>query len=274
VMILCKGRQEERGTLFIISGQIQVDFVKNYDEWQEIFMETLVTLKVSIVLCPFLRVMEVNTKERIQFKATEMFMRYGIRSVSMDDIALQLGISKKTIYQYFADKDELVDGIVLQDIHRMQEDCLKGFQDSENAVDEIFITMERILEQFRNMNPVLLYDLQKFHFRSYQKFMEHKNKYLLKVVRDNIERGIAEEFYRPEIDVEIISRFRLESMMLAFNIDLFPPNKFNLADVTKEIIEHYLFGLATLKGHKLILKYKEEQFKKVNQNEIISGKAK
>jgi hypothetical protein len=63
-------------------------------------------------------------------------------------------------------------------------------------------------------------------------------------------------------------------MMLAFNIDLFPPNKFNLADVTKEIIEHYLFGLATLKGHKLILKYKEEQFKKVNQNEIISGKAK
>lgn len=225
-------------------------------------------------MCPFLSFMEVNIKERIQFKATEMFMRYGIRSVSMDDIALQLGISKKTIYQYFVDKDELVDGIVDEDIREMQQDCRKCFEGSENAVEEIFLTMERILEQFRNMNPVLLYDLQKFHFRSFQRFMEHKNKYLLKIVRDNIERGIAEELYRPEINVEVLSRFRLESMMFAFNIDLFPPNKFNLADVTKEIIEHYLFGLATLKGYKLILKYKDEQQKKVKEHETISGKAK
>jgi hypothetical protein len=72
--------------------------------------------------------------------------------------------------------------------------------------------------------------------------------------------------FRPEINVDIMSRFRLESMMIAFNMTVFPPRKYNLAEVTQEIIEHYLYGLATLKGHKLILKYNEQR-KKVLQDE-------
>ena len=67
-------------------------------------METLVTLKVSVVLCPIMT--EIETKQRIQLAAHQLVMQYGIRSVSMDDIASNLGMSKKTIYQYFKDKDE------------------------------------------------------------------------------------------------------------------------------------------------------------------------
>ena len=73
-------------------------------------METLVTLKVSLVLRPIMT--EIDTRERIKQKAHDLFMQYGLRSVSMDDIANSLGMSKKTIYQYFADKDELVDAVV------------------------------------------------------------------------------------------------------------------------------------------------------------------
>ncbi len=192
--------------------------------------------------------MEPNTKVRIREKAKELFMRYGIRSVSMDDIATQLGMSKKTLYQYFTDKNELVDAVVDDDIQGMQNECMVTGEQARDAVDEIFLTVERIVEQMRNMNPMLVYDLEKFHFRSYQRFMEHKNKFLLKIIRTNLEWGIKEELYRPEINIDIISRFRLESMMIAFNIDLFPPSKYNLAEVTKEIIEHYLFGIASLKG--------------------------
>jgi hypothetical protein len=79
------------------------------------------------------------------------------------------------------------------------------------------------------------------------------------VIRKNIERGIREELYRSEINTDILSKFRLETMMIAFNMNIFPPRKYNLAEVTLEIIEHYLYGLATLKGHKLILKYKQER---------------
>jgi hypothetical protein len=75
-------------------------------------------------------------------------------------------------------------------------------------------------------------------------------------------RGIEEGLYRPDLDVEVLSRYRLESMMVPFNIDLFPPSRFNLADVTLVIIEHFVFGLTTLKGHNLILQYQQERTKK------------
>ena len=209
----------------------------------------------------------MEIRERIKVKADELFMRYGIRSVSMDDIATHLGMSKKTIYQYFADKDELVDAVVEDDIRNMQKDCSFCNDVSRDAVDEIFLTMEQILEQFRNMNPMVLYDLEKFHYAAYQKFLRHKNDFLMKIISGNIERGIREELYRPEVNVDVMSRFRLESMMIPFNISLFPPKKYNLADVTRELIEHFVYGLATLKGHKQIQKYKQEYLKKISSDE-------
>ena len=81
-----------------------------------------------------------------------MFMRYGIRSVSMDDIAGQLGMSKKTLYQYFSDKDELVDAVMQAELQGGQRDCEQCFDQSENAIQEIFFTMQCILEQFRHIN--------------------------------------------------------------------------------------------------------------------------
>jgi len=209
----------------------------------------------------------MDQKERIQAKADELFMRYGIRSVSMNDIATVLGMSKKTLYQFFADKDELVDAVVNKELKISQHDCLECNQHSTDAVDEIFLTMGHIAEQFRNMNPMVLYDLEKFHIKSFQKFLKHKNEFLLDVIRKNLERGIKEELFRPEINVEILSKFRLESMMIAFNITVFPPKKYNLVEVTQEIIEHYLYGVATLKGHKLILKYKEQSKKHLSYEE-------
>jgi TetR/AcrR family transcriptional regulator, cholesterol catabolism regulator len=224
-------------------------------------METLVTNKVSIVLSPRFQLME--TKERISKKAEELFLGYGIRSVSMDDIAAQLGMSKKTIYQYFSDKDELVDSVVEGHIKLIQYDCNDCKKVAKDAIEEIFITMERIIEQFRNMNPMVLFDLEKFHYKAYQHFLAHKTQFMQKIIRENIEWGIREELYRPEINIDVMSKFRIESMMIAFNISVFPPGKYNLADVTQTIIEHFVYGLATIKGHKLIQKYNKERQKKL-----------
>lgn len=203
----------------------------------------------------------MEPKERILIKAEELFMQYGIRSVSMDDIANQLGMSKKTLYQYYADKDELVDAVVDGHISEIQRDCMSCRNEAKDAVHEVFITMEKIMEDFGNMNPMVLHDLEKFHFRSYQRFKDHQDKFLAKVIRDNIEWGIKEELYRPEIHVDVITKFRLESMMIPFNIVLFPPGKYNLASLSGIIIQHFVFGLATIKGHKLILKYNEQRQK-------------
>jgi len=209
----------------------------------------------------------MEPKERILIKAEEMFMRYGIRSVSMDDIANNLGMSKKTLYQYFADKDELVDAVVDGHIKEIQLDCLGCRKDARDAIHEIFITMERIVEEFSNMNPMLLYDLEKFHFKAYQRFREHKDKFLLQIIRNNIEWGIKDELYRPDVNVDVMSKYRIESMMIPFNVTMFPPGKYNLAITSEMILENFTYGLATQKGHKLIQKYNLQRQKKLIHNE-------
>ena len=160
----------------------------------------------------------MDVRERIRVKADEMFMQFGIRSVSMDDIATQLGMSKKTIYQYFSDKDELVDAVVNDELNDTQKDCIKCREHSKDAIEEMLLTMEQVHEQFSNMNPMVLFDLEKFHQNSFQKFLKHKHEFLYKVIKANIERGIKEKSYRPEINIEVLTKYRLEAMMIPFNI--------------------------------------------------------
>ncbi|HSF45355.1 MAG TPA: TetR/AcrR family transcriptional regulator, partial [Chitinophagaceae bacterium] len=167
----------------------------------------------------------VEMRNRIREQAKQLYFKYGIRSVSMDDIAVGLGMSKKTIYQYFEDKDELVDAIIEEDIEETRVDCQECFVKSTNAVEEIFLTLDLMLEHLAQMNPTILYDLHKFHFQSFKKFQEHKNSFLLETIRKNLERGKAEGLYREDINIEILSKFRLESMLIAFNMEIFPQTK-------------------------------------------------
>jgi TetR/AcrR family transcriptional regulator, cholesterol catabolism regulator len=224
-------------------------------------LETLVTKKVSIVLLPELKQME--PKERIALKAEELFMQYGIRSVSMDDIANHLGMSKKTLYQYFADKDELVEAVVDRHINEVEGDCMNCKREAKDAIHEIFLTMEHIMEEFSNMNPMLVYDLEKFHFKAYQRFKDYKDKFLLQIIRNNIEWGVKDELYRNDMNIDILSKYRIESMMIPFNVAVFPPGKYNLAKTAEVIIENFTYGLATVKGHKLIQKYNEQRTKTI-----------
>ena len=220
-------------------------------------METLVTLKVSLVLCPIM--IETDTKQRIQKAAHDLVMQYSIRSVSMDDIAANLGISKKTIYHYFKDKDELVEAVVDDVIETNQCACLEDRDKAENAVHEIFLVMDMMAEMFKTMNPSILYDMQKYHPAAFRKFMKHKNEFLYNVCKQNMERGVKEELYRPEIAIDILCRYRVETMFIPFNPEFQQSLKHNLAKIEEEIIVHFLFGLVSQKGYKLIIKYKEQK---------------
>lgn len=220
-------------------------------------METFVTKIVSVVL-PFQN-KKMEPKERISAKAEELFMQFGIRSVSMDDIAHSLGMSKKTLYQYYTDKDELVYAMIESHIRDMQQDCESCREQANDAIHEIFITMERIVDELSNMNPMVLYDLEKFHHKAFLHFKEHKDKYLVKIVRNNIEWGISQGLYRENVNVDVMSKYRMESMMIPFNVTVFPPGKYNLATISEMIIENFIYGLATIKGHQLIQQYYEQR---------------
>lgn len=199
----------------------------------------------------------MESKDRIQEKATEMFMRCGIRSISMDDIAGALGISKKTIYSCFADKDELVESVIDKFLRESEAQISEICSRAENAVEEIFLSIGMIEGQFRNLNPVVLHDLMKFHHKAYGLIKDHKYRFLQHMMKENMERGKREGLYRQDLNVDIMSRFRIESMMVLFDVELFPPRQFNLADVSQEAQENFLYGLSTIKGHELISEYKK-----------------
>jgi len=223
-------------------------------------METLVTKLVSVVLCPIMA--DLETATRIKKKAHDLVMQYGIRSVSMDDIASALGVSKKTIYQYYADKDQLIEEIIKDKVAESRVSCLKDKANAKDAVHEVFLAMEMMQEMFQQMNPSVVHDMEKFHPKAHEHFVKHKYDFLYKVLIENIERGIAEGLYRPDLKFDIIVKARLENLLLSFNQQVYPKNKFSVVDVEIQLTEHFLFGLSSQKGHKLILKYQQGRLKK------------
>jgi AcrR family transcriptional regulator len=208
----------------------------------------------------------MEVKDRIKQKADELFRRYGIRSITMDEIANQLGMSKKTIYQSFADKDELVDEVISDLLLYNKERCNSDRSKAANAIDEVFLAMEMMDEMFENMNPTILYDLERNHPQTFKKFQQYKHSFLFMVIKENIERGKKEDLYRADINTDIVAKIRIETLMLPFNPEVFPKSKFNLVDLEQQMIEYFLFGIASPKGYKLIVKYKNERSKKELQN--------
>jgi AcrR family transcriptional regulator len=225
-------------------------------------LETLVTKIVSVVL-PFI-MSDLAPAVRIKEKAHALFMQYGLRSVSMDDIAGSLGMSKKTIYQYFADKDDLVLAVISEELERNESVCEQYQQSSINAVHEIFLALDMVVALFSAMNPSLIHDMHKYHPKAFLKFQQYKDDYIYSTIRENMQRGIQEGLYREGINLDILARYRLESIMLPFNPEFHNKLKFNLAQIEEEFIIHFLFGLASPKGYKLINQYLQERIKPMN----------
>ena len=196
-------------------------------------------------------------EERILNGSAEMFFKYGIRSVTMDDIAKHLSMSKKTIYQYFKEKDEIVHKLMLSQIqgHQMSFDEILSV--SENVVDEVFHIMKRMTEIFRAINSLMFYDLQKHYPQSWKLMKDFKTDCVRKMVEGSLEKGKKDGYVRNDVNIKIMARLRMEEVELAFNPEIFPPDKFNILDVQLSLAEHFLYGICTIKGHKLINKYKE-----------------
>lgn len=210
---------------------------------------------------------ETDPKERIKQAAHDLVMKYSLRSVSMDDIAASVGMSKKTLYQYYQDKDELVTAVVDGVVNENQCLCNQNMKAADNAVHEIFLTMEMMVEMFQTMNPAIIFEMQKYHPAAYQHFLRHKTQYLHNNIVINLRRGVREELYRPEINIPVLAQFRIESMFIPFNPDFQRMlNNATLLELEEQIITNFLFGVVSLKGYKLAAKYMAQKEKKTSTN--------
>jgi AcrR family transcriptional regulator len=203
----------------------------------------------------------METKDRIIAQTHDLFTRYGIRSVSIDDIAYHLAISKKTIYQYYDDKDALVECVLDIELKKSNDDCDNNKLKKQNSIHELFLTIDSMKEMFKQLNPTFIHDIQKYHPKCFRKLNQHKNDFFYTIIKDNLELGVKEGLYRSEINIDILTKFHLETFLITTNSEIFPASKYDVAKVSQEILENFLYGIATTKGIEKIEHYKQERQK-------------
>ena len=196
-------------------------------------------------------------QERILLKARDLMLQTGIRQVTMDDLATQLGISKKTIYQFYQDKDDLVKAVVDFELKYHHQLCQHCEANADNAVHEMFLMMETMKELTKTMNPGTMMELEKYFPAAFDIIKNHKEDFFLSLIKQNLIKGIEQGVYRNTIDVEIISKYRLETIFIPFNLNAFPISKFDPIKVHTQLMEHFVYGLMTEKGYEIMLQYKQ-----------------
>lgn len=201
--------------------------------------------------------MENNSvKEKIISESIELFMKYGVRSVTMDDIAKHLGISKKTIYQHFKDKEEIILLSTSIYFEKEQKDMEEIENGTENAVEHLYNLSVCLRERLRNINSSVLYDLKKYYRSAWDNYKKHKHDVLFNSVFKNLERGMVEGLYRSDINPEILAYLRMGEIELSFDKEYFPEDKFSLSEIHEQLFEHFTQGILSEKGFKLLETYK------------------
>ena len=202
---------------------------------------------------------------KILSASAELFSQYGFKTITMDDIARRAGISKKTLYQHFANKQEVVNDSVIWYKNQMTELCNSTLNDAENAIEAMVRMMAYFDSMNKRINPMALFEMQRFFPDAYKIFRELLASKDVTMMKENILWGMKEGLYREDINAELLARYRLETSLLVLQPNLLVSDRNDLMSVALEIGEHFLYGIMTVKGEKLYHKYKEKYLKQASQ---------
>ncbi|CCH56626.1 transcriptional regulator, TetR family [Fibrisoma limi BUZ 3] len=194
-------------------------------------------------------------KERILAEAEQLFWKYGVRSVTMEDIARRLGISKKTIYQHFSDKEEILQQVIAGNINESETkaECLTTH--ATNPVEEILMVLDMMRKKSVKVNPNFLIDIQRHYPDAFALYKQHKEQYIRRSILENIQKGIDQGLYRSDINPSILARLRVEQIEWAFNNDFFPTDEYDMLEVQHELMHHFVRGILTEKGFAVYNQY-------------------
>jgi AcrR family transcriptional regulator len=197
----------------------------------------------------------MDYRQRIIEEAAQMFRTYGIRAVTMDMLANQMSISKRTIYEVFSDKDELLEGVIEWMAIKQKETMANIFSESENVVEAIFRMLSLMEDHFNRMSPAFLLDMKRFHNKVMQMPGGQEAIPYVSSNAEILKRGIDEGVFRNDINIDLTNKCMLEVAKISNDQQLFPPGSFNNSDVVKNFYINYLRGISTAKGLKLINQY-------------------
>ena len=198
-------------------------------------------------------------REIIIHKSADLFLSYGFKSVTMDDIANALGISKKTIYQHFDNKTKLVEATTLAMFNMISQgiDCICALE--KNPIEEIYDIKRFVSEHLKGEKSSPQYQLQKYYPKIYKSIRSRQFDVMYQCVKANLDRGISIGIYRDNIHVDFITRIYFNCMLAIKDDDLFSKNVFSINMLLDNFLEYHLRGICTKKGLEILNKIIQNQ---------------
>ena len=190
----------------------------------------------------------MEPKQQIVTKARDLFMRYGIKSISMDDLARELGMSKKTVYQYVENKADLIQKVFEDHLEEEKQTLAQYRSEATNAIDEMIQIARHMIRALRTYSVTVLYDLQKYYRGTWQLMSNVHEQHFFRVIKDNLERGIAEGMYRQDINPDIVARLYISKSSSAADQECFPLSEYPVEELFVELMNYHLHGIVSQKG--------------------------
>ena len=184
-------------------------------------------------------------KQKYLITIAQQFMKYGVKSVTMDVISKNLSISKKTLYKHFKGKDDIVETLMQFDIEMEKKLMESTCCDSGNAIEETYAFSTIIIDKLKDLNSSVMYDLEKYHSKAWDMFVNHKRGYVYETIKRNLERGLKEGLYRKNLNPEIVAKLYSEKIDVLFNKELFPNEKYTFSEVYSEMMNYHLKGIVS-----------------------------
>ncbi len=202
--------------------------------------------------------MDIKKMEILE-KATHVFLKFGIKSVTMDDMARELSMSKKTLYTFFTDKNDLVVQIIKLKTEFDENQCSFVKKEAENAIAELFAISSYVSVMMKNIHPSVFYDLKKFHPEASLILKNHKWNFVKKAIIENIVRGKSEGIYRHDLNDDVVATLYVNSTDLISDGEVFADSKLTSDEIFMEIMTFQIHGMANEKGMEILKTIKQSQ---------------
>ncbi len=195
----------------------------------------------------------IDPKDReLLLTVSGLFMTYGIKSLTMDDIARHLGISKKTLYKSVSDKKDLVKKCMKLAIENDECALCEIENATGNAIDKVYSINKMVSLKLQSIQPSVIYDLQRYYPEAWGVMENHKKDFILNQIESNILEGIEEGLYRDNLNPKLVATIYVTLIDAIFDSKLFRDTKYSFEEMHVEIARYHLKGIASEKGIKYI----------------------
>ncbi len=187
-------------------------------------------------------------EKEILDQVVSLFMQYGIKSMTMDEIARHLGISKKTLYQFVSNKNELVIKVMEAKL-KEEKDCIyQMYQSGGNPIDELMEITSFVRSNMKEIHPSVLFDLKKYHPEAWKLMNDHKENFIYNSIMHNLQKGVEAGLYRDNLVPDIIARLYLGMVNVIIDKEVFSANDYSQADLHEQMMRYHIRGIANEKG--------------------------